>query len=83
MEAVAAGKPIILSGNLAGQEEGNVTFVEQAGLGVLRTTPEAIAAQVSAWLAPGNEELAAMRAQAERQARPNAALDIARAIHEV
>ncbi|MBI4674080.1 MAG: glycosyltransferase [Chloroflexi bacterium] len=76
METLAAGKPMILSGNLPGQEEGNVTFVEKTGVGVLRTTPEAIVKQVRAWLAPGNPELAHMQESARREARPAAALEI-------
>jgi 1,2-diacylglycerol 3-beta-galactosyltransferase len=80
MEALAAGKPLILSGNLPGQEEGNVTFVEQAGVGVLRTTPEAIAAQVRAWLSESPHELEAMKIKAQGAARPTAALEIVETI---
>jgi 1,2-diacylglycerol 3-beta-galactosyltransferase len=76
METLAAGKPILLSGNLPGQEEGNVVFVEKMQVGVLRTTPEAIVAQVRAWLAPDNPALAEMQANARRVARPEAALEI-------
>ncbi|MDE3089116.1 MAG: glycosyltransferase, partial [Chloroflexota bacterium] len=34
-EALACGLPMVLSGFLPGQEEGNVTFVEESGVGVL------------------------------------------------
>ncbi len=80
METLAAGKPMILSGNLPGQEEGNVTFVEQSGVGVLRTTPEAIVDLLRTWLAPGNHALVEMQTRAQQAARPNAALDIVRTI---
>jgi 1,2-diacylglycerol 3-beta-galactosyltransferase len=80
METLAAGKPILLSGNLPGQEEGNVVFVEKMHVGVLRTTPEAIVAQVRAWLAPGNPALSEMQANARRVARPEAALEIVKLI---
>jgi len=76
MEALAAGKPLILNGNLPGQEEGNVTFVEQSGVGVLRTTPEAIVKQIRDWLVPDNRAIAQMQANARRVARPDAALEI-------
>lgn len=80
METLAAGRPMILSGNLPGQEEGNVVFVEQNGVGVLRTTPQAIAAQVRAWLTPGNTELQRMGEKARCSARPDAAREIAHLI---
>lgn len=76
METLAAGKPLILSGNLPGQEEGNVTFVEQNGVGILRTNPDAIARLVREWLEPNNHALAQMQTNAQRVARPDAAIEI-------
>lgn len=76
METLAAGKPMILSGNLPGQEEGNVTFVEQSGVGVLRASPDAIVNLVREWLKPDNHTLAQMRENARRVARPDAAIEI-------
>lgn len=75
MEALAAGKPLILSGNLPGQEEGNVTFVEKTRVGVLCPTPEAIVKRVRAWLEPNNQEFVEMRRNAPRAARPSAAIE--------
>ncbi len=43
MEALACGLPVLLSGFLPGQEEGNVTFVEQNQVGVLSKSPKGIA----------------------------------------
>lgn len=83
METLAAGKPLILSGYLPGQEEGNVTFVEKTGVGVLRQTPQAIVEQVRAWLAPGNSELARLQANARRAARPDAATEIVKLINAI
>lgn len=77
METLATGRPLILSGYLPGQETGNVTFVEQSGVGVFCKTPEQIATQVREWLRPGNEALTHLRARAREQARPDAALEIA------
>lgn len=76
METLAAGKPMILSGNLPGQEEGNVTFVEQNGVGILRANPDAIVRLVREWLEPNNHALAQMQTNARRMARPNAAIEI-------
>lgn len=77
MEALAAGRPLLLSGNLPGQEEGNVSFVVENKAGVFRDTPESIASQVRAWLQPGSPALAHLRANASELARPDAALEIA------
>lgn len=78
METLAAGKPMILSGYLPGQEEGNVAFVEEIGVGVLRTTPAAITAQVREWLQNGHQALAQFEQNARAASRPTAAIDIAR-----
>ena len=80
METLAAGKPMILSSYLRGQEEGNVRFVQEEGVGVLRSSPHAIVTQLRAWLDGGRGQLAEMQAVAKRAARPNAAVEIAREI---
>jgi len=82
-EALACGLPILLSGFLPGQENGNVTFVEQSGVGVLRKDPDDIARTLGEWLAPGNDTLARLSARARELARPRAALDIAKMLDEI
>lgn len=79
-EALACGLPLILSSFVPGQETGNVRYVEENGVGVYRSDPAQIAALAAAWLEPGSPELAARRARAKVLARPDAALDIARAL---
>ena len=82
-EALACGLPIILSGFLPGQEEGNVTFVQESGVGVLREQPNAIADTLREWLTPGNDTLARYAARARQLARPRAALEIAKILDSV
>lgn len=77
MEALASGLPIVLSGYLKGQEEGNVRFVEESGVGVLRTEPQQIADQLQEWLNPGNRDLVRIRERTLAHARPRASLEIA------
>jgi 1,2-diacylglycerol 3-beta-galactosyltransferase len=77
-EALACALPIFLSGFLPGQETGNVTFVEQSGVGVLRKSPEEIAHTLGEWLMAGNDTLVRFAARAREVARPRAALEIAR-----
>lgn len=76
METLAAGKPMILSGYLRGQEEGNVIFVQEEGIGVLRSNPQAVVRQLRAWLDSEHGELLEMQTNARRAARPNAAVEI-------
>lgn len=83
METLAAGKPMILSGYLRGQEEGNVRFVQESGVGVLRSSPHAVVSQLRAWLDGEHPQLAQMQVNAKRAARPNAAIEIVRAIAEL
>jgi 1,2-diacylglycerol 3-beta-galactosyltransferase len=82
-EALACGLPILLSGFLPGQETGNVTFVEQSGVGVLRKNPDEIARTLREWLTPGNDTLARLAARAREHARPRAALDIAQILDDI
>lgn len=80
METLAAGKPMILSSYLRGQEEGNVKFVEETRVGVLRASPHAIVTQLRAWLDGNHDQLAEMQVNAKRAARPNAAVEIVQEI---
>jgi 1,2-diacylglycerol 3-beta-galactosyltransferase len=70
MEAMTSGLPIILSGYLRGQEEGNVKFVQESKVGVLRTDRQ-IVCQLKEWLKPGNRELIAC-GTCVAQSRPRA-----------
>lgn len=73
-EALICGLPILLSGFIPGQEEGNVSYVVENGVGAYSDSPDGIAAIVSDW-AEGNQ-LAQMAARARELARPRAANDI-------
>ena len=80
-EALACGLPILLSGYLPGQETGNVTFVEQNGVGVLCQNPDDIARTLKDWLTPGNPTLARFATRARELAHPNAAIEIAKLLN--
>lgn len=82
-EALACELPLVLSSFVPGQERGNVSYVEEHGVGVYRSEPPQIAALVEEWLMPGNPALAAMRAHALALARPKAALEIAQALSQL
>lgn len=79
-EAFAAGLPVLITGFVPGQEEGNVTWAVSSGAG--RETRDRATIQAALRdLFPGSragERHAAMRAAALRIAHPEAALTIAR-----
>lgn len=76
-EASALGLPVLLTGYLPGQEYGNVSYVEDEGLGAFVGDPENIATEALAWLGDP-AKLAAFRENALRAARPDATVEIAK-----
>jgi 1,2-diacylglycerol 3-beta-galactosyltransferase len=83
-EAIASELPIVLTGAIPGQEEGNVGLVLEHGLGVLAATPDILIRQVADLLDPSSPRLqhmrSRMRACASTIANPYAAFGIARLI---
>ena len=62
-EALISGLPIVLSGFIPGQEEGNVPYVVDNGVGEYNADPDAIAAIVARWFGPEREKLRTMAAK--------------------
>jgi len=79
-EALAAGLPILLSSFIPGQEEGNVEYVIDNGVGTWAEKPQLVAATLAQWLQPENDTLTYMAQKAQRLGRPQATLDIAATI---
>jgi len=79
MEAVHCGLPLILTGCLPGQEEGNVSFVLEKGLGTLATRPAEIVRAIGE-LNADHEREARIRQTMAGLRRPQASHDIARLI---
>ncbi len=82
-EALACGLPMLISGSLRGQEEGNAEWVVGRGAGLLTPTPRKVVASLRELLQLGNGTLARMADQARQAARPHAALEVARLIHSL
>jgi len=80
IEAINAGLPIVLSGALPGQEDGNVRFVVDNGAGRWAPGPDKVVAAIRELTAAGPEALAEAVANVRRLARPQAALEIAQEI---
>jgi len=75
-EALISGLPILLSGYIPGQEEGNVPYVIESGVGGYSEDPAEIAAILSRWFGPEREQLAAMGAKAKLMGYPQATFEI-------
>lgn len=74
-EALACGLPMLISGSLRGQEEGNAEWVVDRGAALYTPTPEKIVTALQELLRPGNDGLAQMSQSARQVARPLAALE--------
>mgnify|MGYP000955011083 FL=1 len=79
-EALISGLPILLSGYIPGQEEGNIPYVVDNGVGEYNTDPAAIASIVARWFGPEREKLAAMSVKARAMGHPQATFDIVKSI---
>ena len=75
-EALACNLPIILSGFVPGQEEGNVTFVTENGAGVLARSPVEMIDALRRLIKPGSQVLQEQLQNARRLSRPRASFDI-------
>ncbi|KAI8527200.1 hypothetical protein RHMOL_Rhmol12G0057300 [Rhododendron molle] len=82
-EALIKGLPIILNYYIPGQEEGNVPYVVDNGVGVFIPSPKETAKLVAEWFSTRAEELKNMSQNALQLAQPNAVFDIVKDIHEL
>lgn len=76
-EACIAGLPVILSGRIPGQEDGNVRLVVENDAGAYAPSPELVADTVAQWLGEGRDALEARAERARKIARPDAVWEIA------
>jgi 1,2-diacylglycerol 3-beta-galactosyltransferase len=80
-EALNAQLPIILYSKLPGQEDGNVTFVEEEGAGVWAPRPIDVVRALTRWISRPEECLKVIE-NCRRAGRPEAARTIAHIIGE-
>ncbi|MGH2481174.1 MAG: MGDG synthase family glycosyltransferase, partial [Ktedonobacteraceae bacterium] len=79
-EALACDLPLILSSFVPGQEEGNVTFVTENGVGAMAPDPASMVGVLRQLIAPGSDMLSKQLANAQRISRPRASFDIVKYI---
>ncbi len=82
-EALCCGLPMLISGGLRGQEEGNGEWVARTGAALLTPTTETVVAAVRDLVQDGNQRLLHMSDQARRAARPDAAASVARSLDDL
>jgi 1,2-diacylglycerol 3-beta-galactosyltransferase len=82
-EATCAGLPVIITGHIPGQEDGNVTWLEQHGAGIYAREPARVGALVSDLLRPDNPALAHMAVRSHSLAQCDASAHIAQAVLEL
>ncbi len=71
-EALAMGLPIVLNGFIAGQEEGNVPYVVNSGVGVYCEDPQRIAEIICRWFGSERGQLESMARKARQMGYPQA-----------
>ncbi len=81
-EALNAQLPIILYSKVPGQEDGNVTFVEEEGAGVWAPTPQEVVRALTRWIMRPDQRKKVIE-NCRRAGKPEAAREIAHAIGEV
>lgn len=75
-ESLACGLPIVLSGYLMGQEEGNVSYVLENGVGAYSDDPQRVAGIVRRWFGSDRESLEQMAHRARAIGTADAAFKI-------
>ena len=79
-EALSCNLPVILSGYVPGQEEGNIDFVVDNKVGVLALNAPTLIDNLRRLIRPGSPELKQQQENAKRISRPRASFDIAQCI---
>lgn len=82
-EACVAGLPMIISGKVPGQEDGNVDHVVDNGAGVYSPSPQLVADSLAEWVNSPRSTLDAYADAAKKLGRPRAAWDVAEEIHQI
>lgn len=77
MEALSCGRPLLLSGAIPGQEEGNVRMVVEGGAGWWTPCPEQVLERLHVLRQAGCDELKTASAAARKLVTPGAARTVA------
>ncbi|GAC1332426.1 MAG: glycosyltransferase [Candidatus Dormibacteria bacterium] len=76
-EALVSGLPIFLTGFVPGQEEGNVRYVEEEGVGYYTPNPRKLVKAIREHMVEDHEGFDRMRGRAEKVTQKDSSLEIA------
>ncbi|GAC1368686.1 MAG: glycosyltransferase [Ktedonobacteraceae bacterium] len=79
-EALACNLPLILSGYVPGQEEGNIDYVVRNNVGVLALDPATLVDALRRLIKPGSPDLRRYLENAKKISRPFASFDISESL---
>jgi 1,2-diacylglycerol 3-beta-galactosyltransferase len=79
-EALAMGLPMIISGYIPGQEDGNLKTVVRGNAGVYAPKPKQMGQALREWLTAGSGALTELAQNARKIGRPEAADNVATVI---
>lgn len=82
-EALICGLPMILNGYIPCQEEANVPYVLENGVGVFERKPALVAATVKSWFTDKASERQAMAARCKALGHPAALFNIVRELAQM
>ena len=77
-EALICGLPMVLNAFVPCQEEGNIPYVTDNGVGKFETCPPKVAAIINEWLSGGGKSLKELATKAKSLGKPDALFDIVR-----
>ena len=74
---------MVLNAFVPCQEEGNIPYVINNGVGVFETKPAKMAKIIQGWLSGGKKELKVLSAKAKALGKPDALLDMVKDLAEL
>ena len=77
-EALICGLPLVLNAYVPCQEEGNIPYVTENGVGVFVSKPIEAAEVIKDWFAGGQKKLQSISVKAKALGTPHALFDIVR-----
>jgi len=77
-EALICGLPLVLNAYVPCQEEGNIPYVTDNGVGVFETKPKKVATIIKEWLKDDGERLKSLASKAKGLAKPDSLFQIVR-----
>lgn len=82
-EALICGLPLVLNAFVPCQEEGNIPYVTENGVGVFETRPQKVAATISKWLSNDRKELKELSKKSKALGKPHSLFQIVKDLKDM